>query len=44
MGADFIELVSAGNLLGIDPLDHLVIGRDKWVSMRERGLGFDKKY
>ena len=24
------------------PLDHLIIGRDNWVSLRERGLGFDK--
>jgi DNA repair protein RadC len=34
-------LVQAGKLLDIDPLDHLIISRDTWVSLRERGLGFD---
>jgi len=34
------EIVSAGKLLDIDVLDHLVIGEGRWVSMRERGLGF----
>ena len=35
------DLVEAGRLLGIEVLDHLVIGHRRWVSMRERGLGFD---
>jgi RadC-like JAB domain len=34
------EIVSAGKLLDVDCLDHLVIGQGKWCSMRERGLGF----
>ena len=34
------EIVEAGKLLGIEVLDHLVIGRARWVSLRERGLGF----
>jgi DNA repair protein RadC len=34
------EIVAAGQLLDIDTLDHLVIGQGRWVSMRERGLGF----
>jgi len=34
------ELVKAGKLLGIAVLDHLVIGRSGFVSMKERGLGF----
>ena len=34
------EMVSAGKLLDIDVLDHLVIGQGRWVSMRERGMGF----
>jgi len=34
------ELVAAGRLLDIEVLDHLVIGRGRWVSLRERGLGF----
>lgn len=33
-------LVEAGSLLGIEVLDHLVIGRQRFVSMKERGLGF----
>lgn len=34
------QIVEAGKLLDIDVLDHLIIGRGRWVSMRERGLGF----
>jgi DNA repair protein RadC len=35
------EIVAAGTLLGIELLDHLVIGSGgRWVSQRERGLGF----
>ena len=33
-------LVDAGKLLDIAVLDHLVIGRNRFVSMKERGLGF----
>jgi DNA repair protein RadC len=35
-------IVQAGKLLDIDVLDHMVIGQGekKWVSMKERGLGF----
>jgi DNA repair protein RadC len=32
--------VQAGKLLDVDVLDHLVIGVGKYVSMKERGLGF----
>jgi len=32
--------VQAGKMLDIDVLDHLVIGRGKHVSLKERGLGF----
>lgn len=40
------KVVEAGQLLDIDVLDHLIIGRPGpsnagWVSMRERRLGFD---
>ena len=36
------ELVSAGKLLGIDLLDHLVIGSGgRYVSLNERRLGFE---
>lgn len=34
------QLVAAGNLLGIEVLDHLIIGQQRFVSLRERGLGF----
>jgi DNA repair protein RadC len=34
------EIVSAGRLLDIEVLDHLVVGQGKWVSLRERGQGF----
>ena len=33
-------IVQAGKLMDIDVLDHLVIGLGKWVSLKERGLGF----
>jgi DNA repair protein RadC len=33
-------IVQAGKLLDVDVLDHMVIGLGKWVSLKERGLGF----
>ena len=33
-------IVQAGKLLDVDVLDHLVIGRGRFVSLNERGLGF----
>ncbi len=33
-------IVQAGKLLSIDVLDHIVIGQGRWVSLKERGLGF----
>ena len=38
------ELVAAGRLLGVELLDHLVIGQQRWVSLRERGLGFEASF
>ena len=37
------ELCKAGKLLDIDVLDHVVIGvtGSGWVSLKERGLGFE---
>lgn len=35
------RLVSAGELLDIRVLDHIIIGRGRFVSLKERGLGFD---
>jgi DNA repair protein RadC len=34
------EFVRAGNLLDIKVLDHIIIGRGSFCSLRERGLGF----
>ena len=33
-------IIQAGKLLDVDVLDHLVIGQGRWVSLKERGLGF----
>lgn len=33
-------IVEAGHLLDIEVLDHLIIGRNRFVSLKERGLGF----
>lgn len=33
-------IVQAGKLMDIDVLDHLVIGNSRWISLKERGLGF----
>ena len=34
------RIVEGGQLLDIEVLDHLVIGRGRFVSLKERGLGF----
>jgi DNA repair protein RadC len=34
------QIVEAGKLLDIEVLDHLVIGRQRYVSLKERGQGF----
>ena len=34
------QIVQAGELLGIEVLDHLIIGSGRFVSLKERGLGF----
>ena len=36
------EALAAGRLLDIDLLDHVVIGRDGFVSLRDRGVVFDR--
>jgi DNA repair protein RadC len=35
------QIVNAGKLLDIEVLDHIIIGRQRFVSLKERGLGFD---
>lgn len=34
------QIVEAGKLLDVEVMDHIVCGRGRWLSMRERGLGF----
>ncbi|MCA9972747.1 MAG: DNA repair protein RadC [Anaerolineales bacterium] len=34
------QIVQAGKLLDIELLDHVIIGRQRYVSLKERGLGF----
>ncbi|MFQ6014805.1 MAG: DNA repair protein RadC [Anaerolineae bacterium] len=34
------QIVQAGKMLDIEVLDHLVIGQQRYVSLKERGLGF----
>ena len=34
------QIVEAGKLLDIEVLDHLIIGQQRYVSLKERGLGF----
>ena len=36
------EALAAGRLLDIEVLDHLVVGHDAWVSLRDRGVAFDR--
>ena len=36
------EALAAGRMLDIQLLDHLVIGHDAYVSMRDRGIAFDR--
>jgi DNA repair protein RadC len=36
------EALAAGRLLDIDVLDHLVVGHDAWVSLRDRGVSFER--
>jgi DNA repair protein RadC len=36
------EAIGAGRLLDVDVLDHVVVGHDAWVSLRDRGVTFDR--
>ncbi|MFN8472279.1 MAG: JAB domain-containing protein [Anaerolineae bacterium] len=33
-------LVEAGRILEVELLDHIIVGRDSYASLKERGLGF----
>lgn len=35
------QIVQAGKILDISVLDHIIIGRQRYVSLKERALGFD---
>jgi DNA repair protein RadC len=35
------QLVAAGKLVEVDMLDHVVVGRGRFISLRERGMGFE---
>ena len=34
------QIVAAGKMLDIEVLDHLIIGHQRYISLKERGLGF----
>ncbi len=34
------QIVEAGKLLDCEVLDHLILSKGKWLSLREKGLGF----
>jgi DNA repair protein RadC len=34
------QIVEAGKLLSIDVLDHIIVGGNSYISLKERGLGF----
>jgi DNA repair protein RadC len=36
-------IVQAGDLLDCPVMDHLIVGAGRWISLRERGLGFEKR-
>jgi DNA repair protein RadC len=36
------EALAAGRLLDIQLLDHVVVGHDAWLSLRDRGVAFDR--
>ncbi len=36
------EAIAGGRLLDVDVLDHVVVGHDAWVSLRDRGVTFDR--
>ena len=33
------QAVAAGKLLGIEILDHIIVGKDSWLSLKEKGWG-----
>ena len=37
------EVLAAGRLLDVQVLDHIVLGADSYVSLRDRGVSFDRR-
>jgi DNA repair protein RadC len=37
-------IIEAGKLMDIEVLDHLIIGQGKYVSLKERGLAFERDF
>jgi len=37
------HIVQAGKMLDIEVIDHLILGRSHWVSLKERGLGVRRR-
>jgi DNA repair protein RadC len=37
------EAVAAGRLLDLPVVDHIILGRDGFVSLRDRGVAFDRR-
>ncbi len=35
------QIVEAGKLLDVDLPDHLILSKGRWMSLREKGLGFN---
>lgn len=35
--------VKAGEFLSIDVCDHIIVGDQRWISLKERGLGWDRQ-
>ena len=35
------QLIDAGKLLDIEVLDHIVIGHQRYISLKEKGLAFE---
>jgi DNA repair protein RadC len=35
------QIVAAGQFLDVECIDHLILGQGSWLSMRQRGLGFN---
>jgi DNA repair protein RadC len=37
------EAIAAGRLLDVPVLDHIIVARDSYISLRDRGVNFDRR-